>query len=452
MTLRIPRELEYVFICFALWFLIGNPINLLANGAAGGQLIDVHTDRSNFLLPAISMMINLIAILGIIFRWKLIVTRLRSNPQFLLILLFIVIAYISTAWSHYPNITSRRSILLLGSTAFATYFSFGFSPKQQLRFLIIALCINAVVSFLFGVLLPQYGLMHLPPHTGAWRGVYSHKNKLGSRMALTVAFLLAARYSDLFRGKAKLVIDGVMVLSAFLVAASQSTAALFSTIMLVLLFFACNALRLNYKSMVIAICSILFLGAFAFVYLQMNADAILGAFGKGTDLSGRNEIWPALWHMISRKPLLGYGYQGFWGPYGGPSDLVRQMTGWPVPNAHNGFLEVFLSLGWVGAILYLTNFGITVTKSLQTVRFTKQVDAIFPVIFLGFFMISNMTESNLFRPDSWPLYIWSSLVSVQILSAYVEEKTSVFDTLVVEPERTKVVSDISSNSAALSNR
>ena len=116
MTLRIPRQVEYIFICFALWFLLGNPINLLTNGAAGGQLIDVHTERSNFLLPAISMLINLIATMGIMFRWKYILARLRSNPQFLLIVIFLFIAYISTAWSFYPNITSRRSILLMGST------------------------------------------------------------------------------------------------------------------------------------------------------------------------------------------------------------------------------------------------------------------------------------------------------------------------------------------------
>lgn len=445
MTLRIPRQVEYIFICFALWFLLGNPINLLTNGAAGGQLIDVHTERSNFLLPAISMLINLIATMGIMFRWKHILARLRSNPQFLLIVIFLFIAYISTAWSFYPNITSRRSILLMGSTAFAIYFSFGFSPKQQLRFLLIALCINVLICFLFGILIPKYGLMHLPPHTGAWRGVYSHKNKFGARMALTTVFLLTSQYSKLFHNKTKLIVSAVMILSAFLVVASKSTTALFAVVILSLLFFACNALKLNYKSMVVAISSIIFIIIVAFIYLQTSADTLLAAFGKGTDLSGRNEIWPALWHMINKKPFLGYGYQGFWGSYGGPADLVRQITGWPVPNAHNGFLEVFLSLGWIGALLFFTNFVVTVFRSFQVIRLTKQTDAIFPVIFLGFFIISNMSESNLFRPDSWPLYIWTSLLSIQILSAYVERKSSTLDSLEIDSRHIQVASDENSN-------
>ncbi|MDV3347647.1 O-antigen ligase family protein [Leptolyngbyaceae cyanobacterium CCMR0082] len=424
MTLKIPRTLEHIFMCFTLWFLLGNPINLITNGAGGGQLVDVSQANSNFLLPAISMLLYLIASIGVLLRWKLILARLRSNPQFLLIVILLIIAYISAGWSFYPNITSRRTILLLGSTAVAIYFSLSFSLKQQLRFLIIALCINTIICVLFGVLLPKYGVMHLPPHTGAWRGVYSHKNKFGARMALTTVFLLATRYSNLFQGRSKLAINCIMILSASLVVASKSTTALFATVVLALLFFACNALKLNYKSMVIALSFIIFVVAFGFIYLQTNADTLLSAFGKGTDLSGRNEIWPALWEMISRKPFLGYGYQGFWGPDGGPADLVRQLTGWPVPNAHNGFLEVFLSLGWIGALLFLTNFAITLIRSFQLIRLTKTTEAIFPVLFLGFFIISNMTESNLFKQDSWTLYIWASLVSIQIMSTYAERKAS----------------------------
>ena len=266
--------------------------------------------------------------------------------------------------------------------------------------------------------------MHLAPHTGAWRGVHTHKNKLGAQMALTTVFLLITQYTDVFRGKAKLAITGSMVLSAFLVVAAQSTTGLLATATMTLTFFVCNALKLNYRSMVVAVSSITLTAGIAISYIQTNADTLLGAFGKGTDLSGRNDIWPALFHMISQKPFLGYGYKGFWGPYGAPADIVRQIAGWPVPNAHNGFIEVLLALGWIGGLLFFSNFLITFVKSIQLIRLTKKSYAIYPVVMLVFLTLSNLTESNLFVGDAWILYVWVSLSSVQIISTWSEESSN----------------------------
>lgn len=421
--LKIPRYLEYAFVCFGLWFFLGNPINLIDSGG-GGQLVDLSTVKSNFLLPGISTAIHAASCLGILLRWKMILTRLKSSPKSLLLVVFLLLIVLSSNWSVFPNVSSRRGILLIGATAFSAYFSLSFSFKQQLRLLVTALCINTLVCFLFGVLIPKYGVMHLAPHTGAWRGVHTHKNKLGAQMALTTVFLLITQYTDVFRGKAKLAITGSMVLSAFLVVAAQSTTGLLATATMTLTFFVCNALKLNYRSMVVAVSSITLTAGIAISYIQANADTLLGAFGKGTDLSGRNDIWPALFHMISQKPFLGYGYKGFWGPYGAPADIVRQIAGWPVPNAHNGFIEVLLALGWIGGLLFFSNFLITFVKSIQLIRLTKKSYAIYPVVMLVFLTLSNLTESNLFVGDAWILYVWVSLSSVQIISTWSEESSN----------------------------
>ncbi|MEA5467101.1 O-antigen ligase family protein [Leptothoe sp. PORK10 BA2] len=432
--LRIPRYLEYVFVCFGLWFFLGNPIHLITGGGAG-QLVDLSEADSNFLLPGISTALHAVSCLGILLRWKMIVTRLKSSPQALLLIVFLLLVVLSSNWSVFPNISSRRSILLIGATAFSAYFSLSFSFKQQVKFLIIALCINTVVCFLFGVLLPKYGIMHDAPHTGAWRGVYTHKNKLGAQMALTTVFLLITQYTEIFRGRAKLAISGSMVLSAFLVVAATSTTGLLATATMTLTFFVCNALMLSYRSMVVAVSSITLTAGLGIFYIQTNADAFFGAFGKGTDLSGRSDIWPALFHMISQKPFLGYGYNGFWGPYGAPADIVRQIAGWPVPNAHNGFIEVLLNLGWIGGILFFSSFLITFLRSLQLIRMTKKSYAIYPAVMMVFLILSNITESNLFVGDSWILYIWASLSSIQILSKWSDDNSNETHDLVPEIPR-----------------
>ena len=420
--LRIPRYLEYIFICFALWFFFGNPINLITSGGAG-QLVDVYTEQSNFLLPGISMAIYMTASSLLLFRWKLVLNKLRSHPQTILISLFLVIVIFSTQWSADPSQTSRRGILLVGSTLLAFFLSTSFSFKQQLRFLAIALGVNVILCFIFGVLLPNYGIMHDGVHAGAWRGVYTHKNKLGSQMALTTVFLVVIQYTKLFRGKANLAIATSTIISGFLVVASKSTTGILATGAMTLTFIVCNALKLSYRSMVIAISSIILLTGSTSIYIQANADELLGLFGKGTDLSGRNELWPAAWHMISRKPFLGYGYEGFWGTAGSPADLLRQIVGWPAPNAHSGFLESLLAVGWIGSSLLLIALVITTVKAIQLVRTTRQSYATCPVLIIVFLLLSNMTESTLFNHDVWLLFIWASLSSISIPQTSLESRS-----------------------------
>ena len=425
--LRLPRYLEYIFVCFALWFFLGNPINLITSGGAG-QLVDVYTENSNFLLPGISMAIYATSFALLLFRWKLILNRLSSSPQAILLIVFLFFILASSQWSFRPSMTSRRSILLMGSTALAVFFSFSFSFKQQLRFLAIALGINVVICFIFGLLLPEYGIMHDGVHAGAWRGVHTHKNKLGSQMALTTVLLLTTQYSHLFKRRASLFLNGTILLSTFLVVASKSTTGLLATAAMTLTFFICNTLRLSYRYMVIGVSSIVLAVGAASIYIQANADELLGLFGKTTGLSGRDEIWPGVWHMISRRPFLGYGYEGFWGTAGGPADLLRQIVGWPAPNAHNGFLEILLAVGWIGGFFFFVSFFITIVKSFQLVRMSKQSYAIYPVLIIVFLILGNMTESNFFNHDVWILYIWASLSSTQIMTTFLEEKTKPTET------------------------
>jgi exopolysaccharide production protein ExoQ len=76
---------------------------------------------------------------------------------------------------------------------------------------------------------------------------------------------------------------------------------------------------------------------------------VVHALGRQTNLTGRLAIWDAVVPMAP-NPMFGAGFESFWiGP--------RVQTLWrafPVlhPNeAHNGYIEVYLNLGWVGIAL-----------------------------------------------------------------------------------------------------
>ena len=76
---------------------------------------------------------------------------------------------------------------------------------------------------------------------------------------------------------------------------------------------------------------------------------VVHALGRQTNLTGRLAIWDAVVPMAP-NPMFGAGFESFWiGPR-----VQALWRAFPVlhPNeAHNGYIEVYLNLGWVGIAL-----------------------------------------------------------------------------------------------------
>ena len=73
-------------------------------------------------------------------------------------------------------------------------------------------------------------------------------------------------------------------------------------------------------------------------------------YGDST-FTGRTIIWDFVESEIARRPLLGWGYQSFWLVPGSPSFF--EAPGWVriMPNAHNGYYDTTLEMGYVGYAL-----------------------------------------------------------------------------------------------------
>lgn len=416
--LRIPRQLEYIYTFVTLWFLFGNPVSLLQHGADGDQAIDTTMVASNFLLPGLTMALCSVAFALLFLNWKAVLQRIRVNPQILLVLLFVLIVFASCQWSDYPDYSFRRALLMVWETAFVIYFFVRFDLQDQLLLLSSAFAATILLCLAFSLLIPQYGTMTVPPHIGAWRGVFSHKNKLGPQMALSTVFLFVCRNSNIYSGSQKLFFTLMMCLSATMIVLSQSTTGLLATIFMILAFFAFSTLRLNYKLLTPAVSFVMAAAILSALYVWFNASNILGIFGKGTDLTGRDELWPAIWQSFLERPFLGYGYEAFWQGRASAAAQIWKAVGWPSPHAHNGFLEILLSVGILGGIVFLCSFLLNTTQSLKLIYVTKKPYAILPILVLLLIVINNTTESTLFLADIWVLYVWLSLVPATIATEY----------------------------------
>jgi O-antigen ligase len=125
-----------------------------------------------------------------------------------------------------------------------------------------------------------------------------------------------------------------------------------------------------------------------------------------------NEIW--------KRPILGYGYEAFWEGFKGASRGVLESTGWLVPMAHNGYLEVWLGIGLVGLVVFFYLFFRAMRMALSVLRHDRRTAAAWPVAYLLFFALHNLAESALLTRTTFEFL----QVSVALQQAQLRERAS----------------------------
>ncbi|MCX7826088.1 MAG: O-antigen ligase family protein, partial [Verrucomicrobiae bacterium] len=149
------------------------------------------------------------------------------------------------------------------------------------------------------------------------------------------------------------------------------------------------------------------LGGAALIWLMSQPETLFGALGKDTTLTGRTGLWDAVIEMIARRPWLGYGFSGFWLGLGGESAHVVQAVNWIPPHAHNGLLDVWLDIGLLGVAVFLLGFLIGFCRAFAWARTIKTAEGMWPLTYLTFMVLFNLTENTILRQGSifWILYV-----------------------------------------------
>lgn len=399
-----PPAIERIFVVLALsvfsWALI--PLlqyksGFTLNAAEGNRLIQV------LVLP-----IYLVTGAVLVAYWR---TFLRVAGAHKLTLLLVGIALLSFVWSTAPEITLRRSVALFGTTLFALYLVTRFDDRGLLELLAWTLGPAAVLSLAFAVALPGYGLDE-GVHAGAWRGIYPDKNSFGRIMALsTLVFLLLA----IAGGRRRWVLWGGAGLSAGLVVLSTSSSALVLMTGMVILSFLYFTLRWHYRVLVPWLIGITLVATSAAVVLAANLETFFGLLGRDATLTGRTTLWEAVLASIAERPWLGHGYSGFWLGENGPGGKVWAAVRWTPPHAHNGFLDLWLDLGVVGVVCFGAGFAVAAVWALRRVRATRTADGLWPMVFLTFTLLYNLTESTLLQQNNifWVLYVAAAVAAVR---------------------------------------
>ncbi|WP_293101884.1 O-antigen ligase, partial [Moorena sp. SIO3I6] len=388
---------EPIFTTVSLVLYSGGVLTVILSG--GRSEGDVIQEFDSSLSRLLFVLIYLVTFFLLTLRWKKVLYVLSKDRW---LNLLVGIAVVSIFWSSEPTTTINRAVALIGTTLFGVYLASRYTIKEQLEMLGWAFGVAVLLSFMFIVALPKYGIMG-GVHAGTWRGIYVHKNVLGKVMVPSaVVFLLLA-----IRGKKNnLLFWGGFGFSVILLLFTTSKTALVSLIIMLLSLYLYRMLRWRYDLLIPTIFAMTTFGGSVLIWLLDNADALLGAIGKDATLTGRTELWPFVLDMINKQPWLGYGYGSFWNGFNGESAYVWRAVLWPAPNAHNGLLDLWLALGILGVSIYLIGFSFSLLRAIAWLRVSKTSENLWPLLFLTYTVLANITETSVMIQNNifWVLY------------------------------------------------
>lgn len=395
-SIGVLNALEKGFTILALFLYAGSLLPFVSGAAEGTY----DPTQGNPVSQAIFLTLYVLAFC-LVFARRRRLMRVLSRDKFLLLLIGLTL--VSVLWATAPEVTLRRSVALIGTTLFGVYLAVRYDLNEQLRLLAWALGLGALLSLLFALALPAYGVMTELTATG-WRGVYGHKNTLGALMALsTLVFLLLTVSGRRYRW---LCLAGFgFSVGLLLLSNSKTSLMVFVTLLALLPFY--SALRWRYTLMVpVFIAAILVSGGIATLVLSNN-EVVFDALGRDATLTDRTEIWSAVIHMIREQPWLGYGYGGFWLGWAGPSAYVLLTIYFDPLTAHNGLLELWLGLGLLGVMVFTLGFVVAFLRAIAWARTAGSVVRLWPFAYLTLVLLQNLTESVILTQNDifWVLYV-----------------------------------------------
>ena len=319
---------------------------------------------------------------------------LRSN---LPILLYFLYCLTSVLWSDFPDVAFKRWFKATGDIVMVLIVLTDPDWIAALRRLLVRLG-NVLVplSLLFSRWYPEYGRQFSHAGNPYWSGVTPEKNALGALclvygLAFLYYFLQAYREEKGTRRRKLLIAYGVViVLALYLLVGSQSATALASFFLAgvpMVLTFRYSGFR---KPALVHIMVLGALGVVVSALLLNMGSSMLATMGRDSTLTGRTAVWHAAL-SLAESPVVGTGFESFW--IGSRYKQMAVLTGMELNQAHNGYLEIYLNLGWIGVALLALVLITAYRRAVKGVRWMTPAAS----LRLAFFIIAisqNFTEAS----------------------------------------------------------
>jgi O-antigen ligase len=311
------------------------------------------------------------------------------------LLLFFTYCLISVVWSDFAFVAFKRWTKGIGNVAMVLIVLTDPHPRAALkRFITSAGFVLIPVSVLFIKYFPYYGRGYLSyVWTPVYTGVATDKNGLGYDCLL---FGLAALFCffDAWRSKVgswrnrQMLVHGtIMLMTVWLFYKANSATSMlsfmFGAMLLLLVAYIKRPWVLHAVAVAVPLTAII-----AFSVLDLDAYAA-NAVGRDVSLTGRTELWAEVLRTQT-SPFFGVGFESYW--LGPRADYLWDKFWWRPNQAHNGYIETYLTLGYVGLAMLLVMLASGYRHVVQMIR-KDPAAAGFTGGLRGAVILYNLTEA-----------------------------------------------------------
>ena len=415
-----------------LWFVIIGSRSPTQWLALGGYIQGRSVEEGN---PLDALVYSTLIAAGtyVLIKRRVQLSEVIRNNQWLTI--FFIYCFLSIFWSDFPFIAFKRWIKILGHPIMVLILFTEPDPREAV---ITLLKRTAYVLIPMSILLikyyPDIGRAFDPWTGGASNcGINTTKNELGW-MCMILGFFFfwhllqilkteksKARRNELF------LIAGFIFMIWWLMSKARSATSLMSLLVGILVVALLGLRCVNKRLISLYVVPTII----ALVAAQLTFgifEHLVDLSGHSTTFAGRGELWRELLAMDTH-PIFGVGFESFW--LGERWKTLAALHWWAPNEAHNGYLETYLSLGLIGLALLGALIIATYRKACRDLLGDFQFGR-FRLGFLALVVVANWTEAS-FRGLSpiWFVFYVIAMDYSKPLFASVEEPS---ESVVLEPE------------------
>lgn len=333
-----------------IWLMINGsrPVSLWLKAGTPIAPTDVNVDGS----PLDAAIFGLLVVAGLVvlgMRWKSLVGFVRDNP---ILVTFLAYCLLSTLWSDYSFIAFKRWTKSLGDVVMIAVVltdpdMFGAIGRFFCRvgYVLIPASILLIKYY------PDIGRVY---DTWTWVpfncGVTTFKNLLGMitlvcALGTLWCFLRSWRERRSARRRHLIVQGAMLLMSVYIFVIADSMTSLSCFVLAGCLMFFANQSWVSRRPALIhvTVAAIVTLSLVA-LFFDSSGD-LVKTLGRNSTLTGRTDIWRIVLELSQPRPWFGTGFESFW-----MGDRLQTMYRFEkgIQEAHNGYLEIYANLGWVG--------------------------------------------------------------------------------------------------------
>jgi O-antigen ligase len=289
---------------------------------------------------------------------------LRKNR---LILVYFSFCLVSVLWSDFPFVTFKRWIKAIGDVEMVLVILSELDPFAALTRIMTRMGFFLFpLSILFIRFYPDLGRRPTNSWTQEPVGVTQQKNELGIMCMMYGIFFLWMLLS-VYRERKRpgrwrhmLAYGTIIAISAYLLYLCNSTTSIVGFASSAGVVWLASRRPVRPTLVQFAVLAVLGLSVIALFFDP--GGGLVQSLGKDPTLTGRKDIW-ALVLGLHTNPWIGTGFETFW--LGSRLEfMLNALVNLPINEAHNGWIEVYLNLGWAGicfiALLVVTAYRRTI--------------------------------------------------------------------------------------------